>query len=122
MSASFGRRNSPAERLILKDGLGRYIFFPWGQQGSGYILPDRRSGERARRFLARFPTIWLWTAMLTSILASQLAGLAVGMLAGLFFFGIYLLGYGGFAYFTIRGKPKTTESYQELAARNAEPE
>ncbi len=118
MAANFGWGSSSAERLIVKDGLGRDVFFPWGQQSSGYILPDRQSGERARRFLARFPTLWLWAAMLTCILVSQWGGLAMGMLAGLFFFGLYLFAYAGFAYFTIRGRPKTTQTYQELVTHH----
>lgn len=121
MPVNFGGRNSPAERLIVKDALGRDVFFPWGQRSSGYILPDRQTGERARRFLARFPTIWLWGAMLSCILVSQWAGLTGGMLAGLIFFGIYLFVYGSFVYFIIRGKRKTAETYQQLAAHRAPP-
>jgi hypothetical protein len=105
------------ERLVLQDGLGRYVFFPWGQGGSGYYLPDRQSGERTRRTLSYFPQVWLWTAMLSVVFSSQWAGMQVGLLVGLVFFGLYLAFYGIFSFYTIRGKPRSVETYQEIQGK-----
>ncbi len=105
------------ERLVLQDSLGRYVFFPWGPGKPGYYLPNRVAGERARRILSAFPSIWLWTAMLSVVLASYWRGLPTGMAVGLIFFGLYLAFYSLFAWITVRGKPQAAESYVEILGK-----
>lgn len=117
MSISESPPRKPGERLVLQDGLGRYVFFPWGQGGRGYYLPNRAAGERVRRILSAFPQVWLWTAMLSVVLASYWGGLQGAMLVGLVFFGLYLAFYGLFAWITIRGKPRAAETYAEILGK-----
>ena len=83
----------PIRRNILRDSNGRYVFFPWGGLGHGFVLPDRRAGERLGRTLRIFGYIWLAAAMGAFLLAQQFGGWTAAAALGFSFMAIYIVTY-----------------------------
>jgi hypothetical protein len=50
------------------DGEGRFLFFPWGFLGKGYILPDQPRREKIKNFLRIYHLVSMPCMCLLAIL------------------------------------------------------
>ena len=49
------------------DGCGNTIFFPWGIWGKGYLLPDKKTEERIRKFITWYHVVGLMLILVTGV-------------------------------------------------------
>ena len=60
-----------SDALFKTDSHGNTIFYPWGMIGKGYVLPDRQTEDKVRRFV-----IWYhFTVLVTLLFVGAFLGL-----------------------------------------------
>ena len=55
------------------DRQGRWVFYPWGALGKGYVLPDEARKDRIRQFVKRYLLVTLPLSILFGVAFSNVA-------------------------------------------------
>jgi hypothetical protein len=101
---------------FLQNQAGQYIYFPWGRYGQGYLLSSQETVARIQRLRGRYTIGILLTIPFLWPLA-EAAGSAAGLLLALGLIVIYGLGYIAFVGWTVRGLPRSKDTFQEIMTK-----